>query len=159
MKSSRCVTADGVERERLERCRVLLPALWAGALLCIAALAAPAIFAVLPAAQAGRVVGRLFEQEAYASLALGCVVLLLERHRRSGLARRGQAPGPSVDMLLSLGTIFCTVAGYFAVQPLMAVARAGQPGLSFGELHAISVGFFALKFAAVLALAWRAGAR
>ena len=37
-----------------------LAGLWAGALLAIALLAAPAAFAVLPAADAGRVVARLF---------------------------------------------------------------------------------------------------
>lgn len=144
---------------KLERCLALLPALWAGALLCVAALAAPAIFATLPAVEAGRVVGRIFEREATASLGLGLVVLMLERHRRANLERRGRSPGTGWDIHLALGAILCTVAGYFAVQPLMVAARAGQPGLSFGQLHAISVAFFALKFAAVLVLAWRAGAR
>ncbi len=144
---------------KLERCLALLPGLWAGALLCVASLAAPAIFATLPAVEAGRVVGRIFEREAYASLALGLALLLFERQRRSNLERNGRSPGSGWDTHLALGAIFCTVAGYFAVQPLMVAARAGQPGLSFGQLHAISVAFFVLKTLAVLALAWRAGAR
>ena len=45
--------------ERLAR---LLPALWAGLLLAIAVVAAPAAFAALPSADAGRVVGRMFIQ-------------------------------------------------------------------------------------------------
>ena len=65
----------------------------------------------------------------------------------------------SAETLLLLGTLFCTVAGYFAVQPLMAAARAGQGGLSFGLLHAVSGGFYALKTLLVIALAWRASAR
>ena len=59
-------------------------------------------------------------------------------------------------MLLVLGTLFCTVAGYFGVQPLMAAARAGQGTFSFGQLHGISFGLFGLKIVLVAALAWRA---
>jgi len=62
----------------------------------------------------------------------------------------------STELLLLLGTVFCTVAGYFALQPLMAGARSGQGPLSFGQLHMISVGFFVLKLLCILALAWRA---
>ena len=105
-----------------------LTAGWAGGLLCIAALAAPAAFAVLPKLDAGRVVGRLFAQEANVSLALS---------------------------LLLLGTLFCTVAGYFAVQPMMAAVRAGDGVWSFGALHAVSAAFYALKTVLVIVLAWR----
>ena len=44
----------------------------------------------------------------------------------------------SAGMLLALGAVFCTVAGYFALQPMMPAARAGQGRLSFGQLHAVS---------------------
>jgi len=57
--------------------------------------------------------------------------------------------------VLALGAVFCTVAGYFALQPLMAAARAGQGTLSFGQLHAISAAFYALKLVLVALLAWR----
>jgi hypothetical protein len=52
--------------------------------------------------------------------------------------------------------MFCTIAGYFAVQTMLPAARAGQGPLSFGQLHAVSAGFFAIKVLAVTALAWRA---
>jgi hypothetical protein len=52
--------------------------------------------------------------------------------------------------------VFCTVAGYFALQPMMAAARAGEGPLSFGQLHAVSAAFYAVKLLLVLALAWRA---
>ena len=52
-----------------------------------------------------------------------------------------------------------TVAGYFALQPMMATARAGQGAWSFGALHGMSVGFYALKALLVLVLAWRLGGR
>jgi len=61
-------------------------------------------------------------------------------------------------MALALGTVFCTVAGYFAVQPMMTAARAGQGALSFGQLHAVSAVFFVAKGLLVLALAWRGSA-
>ena len=125
--------------------------LWAGMLLCVALIATPAPFATLSPADAGRVVGRIFANEAYTSLVVALLLITLER-------RRGQQ-AMSGSVMLLLGTAFCTVAGYFAVQPLMAAARAGQGSLSFGALHAISLGFFALKGLMVLSLAWRLAPR
>jgi hypothetical protein len=61
----------------------------------------------------------------------------------------------STGMALAAGALFCTVAGYFALQPLMPLARAGQGLLSFGQLHAVSAAFFVLKAGLVLTLAWR----
>ena len=61
------------------------------------------------------------------------------------------------DVLMVLGTLFCTVAGYYAVQPMLPAARAGQGPLSFGALHGVSLGFFALKGVLAMALAWRLG--
>jgi hypothetical protein len=141
---------------RLER---LLPALWLGALLALALLASTAVFAMLPdKSQAGRVVGRILAGEATLSLALGLLLMALAR-RRSRDAVEAGVPGAtqfSADFGLAAGALFCTVAGHFALLPLMDAARAGQGALSFGQLHAISVGFYALKTALVAALAWRA---
>jgi len=142
----------------LEHLRRLLPALWAGWLLCVALLATPAGFALLSRPDAGRLAGRMLAQEAYTSLALGVLLLVLERlaARRAALAGRGSEF--SGGMALALGTVFCTVAGYFAVQPLMDAARAGQGALSFGQLHAVSAAFYVVKVGLVLAMAWRATA-
>jgi hypothetical protein len=140
----------------LQRWRLLLPGLWAGWLLCVAALATPAPFALLPQAEAGRVAGRMLAQEAYTALALGIVVLVLERLAARRAATAGEGSQFSVGMMLALGTLFCTVAGYFALQPMMAAARAGQGPLSFGQLHALSAVFYGVKVLLVLALAWRA---
>ncbi len=143
--------------ELAARLRHLLPGLWAGLLLTVAGLATPAPFALLMPADAGRVVSRMLSHEAHVSLVLGALVLLLERFaaRRSASAGLGQQFTPA--MLLALGALFCTVAGYFALQPLMAAAKAGQGLLSFGQLHALSAAFYLVKVALVLALAWRAG--
>jgi Domain of unknown function (DUF4149) len=126
--------------------RRLLPALWAGVLICIAAIAAPAAFANLAVADAGRVVAPIFVREAWLSLVLAALLLALERLYG--------APG-RVNGLLLWGTAACTLLGYFAIQPLMPAARAGQGVLSFGQLHLISTLCYGLKTALVLVLAWR----
>lgn len=135
--------------------RRLLPGLWAGGLLCVALLATPAPFALLSQADAGRVVARILAHEAYTSLGLGVLLLVLERLAARRTADDEQGSQFSAGMALSAGALFCTVAGYFALQPMMPLARAGQGPLSFGQLHALSAGFFVLKACLVLALAWR----
>ena len=140
----------------VERLRRLIPGLWVGLLLCIAAVAAPAIFATLERADAGRVVGRIFMVEAWCSLALAVLLLAIERARARRQAEAGEGSVLSAEMLLLLGAVFCTVAGYFGIQPLMPAARAGQGAFSFGQLHAISSAFFALKLLLLSGLAWRA---
>ena len=139
-----------------DRLRRLLPALWAGALLCIALIATPAPFTLLDRTEAGRVVARIFVQEAWLSLVLAGLLLALVRWRALGAVLSGRGSVLSPEMLLLLGTVFCTVAGYFGVQTLMPAARAGQGAFSFGQLHALSFGLFGLKTALVLLLAWRA---
>lgn len=136
--------------------RRLLPGLWAGLLLTVALVATPAAFALLPQAEAGRVAGRILAHEAAASLLLGAAVLLLERVQARRDAEAGRGSQFSTGMALAAGAVFCTVAGYYALQPLMAAARLGQAGLSFGQLHAVSAAFFGLKGVLVLALAVRA---
>ena len=140
----------------LQRWRLLLPGLWAGWLLCVALLATPAPFALLTQAEAGRVAGRMLAQEAYTSLALGILLLVLERWAARRDAAAGQGSQFTAGMILALGAVFCTVAGYFALLPMMAAARAGQGPLSFGQLHAISAAFYGAKVLLVAALAWRA---
>ena len=100
--------------------------------------------------------GRIFLQEAWLSLALGLLLLAVERTRARRAAQHGQGSILSAEMLLVLGTSFCTVLGYFVVQPLLVAARAGQGGMTFGQLHAVSLSLFGLKTVLVLVLAWRA---
>lgn len=138
-----------------ERLRCLLPGAWLGLLVAIAAVATPAPFAMLSRAEAGRVVGRVLAQEAWVSLVIGLLLLMLERRAAQRDAAAGLASLFSTGMMLTLGTLFCTVAGYFAVQPQLALARYGQGGLSFAQWHGVSVAFFALKLSLVAVLAWR----
>jgi hypothetical protein len=122
----------------------------------VALIATPAPFATLARADAGRVVARILAHEAYSALLFGVLILLLERAVARRRVAAGAGSGFSLGVALALGTLVCTVAGYFAVQPQMAAARAGQGALSFGQLHAISAAFFAAKIGLVAALAWRA---
>ena len=136
----------------LQRTWRVLPGLWAGVLLCIAVLAAPAACALLPAADAGKVVGYIFAREGWFSLLLAAVLLL---GLRGASPSGGRGAGRGV---LLWGTVVCTLLGGFAVQAAMPAARAGQGMLSFGQLHLVSTVFYGLKTVLVLVLAWRAAA-
>jgi hypothetical protein len=95
--------------------------------------------------------------EAHSALLLGALLLGLERvmAKRRFDAVEG-ASQFSLGMALAAGALFCTVVGYFGLQPMMAAARAGQGALSFGQLHAASAVLYAVKVLLVAALAWRA---
>lgn len=138
-----------------DRLRVLLAGAWLGLLLCVAAVATPAGFAVLSQADAGRLASRILATEAYLSLALAMTLLVLERRSARARADEGVGSQFSGGMVLALLALFCTVLGWFVVQPQMAAARLGQGPLSFAQWHAVSAVFFGVKVLAVAALAWR----
>ena len=142
----------------VERLRRLLPALWLGALLCVALVATPSVFAVLPAPQAGPVVSRILAQEAWFSLAASIVLLVVERTRGRSAAVGGAGSQLTPEIVLVAGTAFCTLAGYFGIQPMMSAARLGQGGFGFGQLHLASTTLFGVKTVLVALLAWRASA-
>jgi hypothetical protein len=140
----------------LHRLAACLAALWAGALLGVGLIGAPAGFAVAPAEIAGRSAARMFAIEAHASLAVAVLLLIALRYIK------GTRPSTSlidVNIQLVLGSLFCTIAGYFVLQPMMAAARAGQGSLSFGALHGLAAAFFAVKALCMVWLAWRLSAR
>lgn len=139
----------------VERFGAVLAGVWFGVLLAIAAIATPSMFALLEPGMAGKVAGRVLAIEAYVSLGM-CVVLFgIERSKARSVVAQGAGSVMTTNLLLVLGALFCTVAGYFAVVPMMDAARAGQGRLSFGALHGISSGFYLLKMILVLSLAWR----
>ena len=143
----------------LNRIASLLAGLWAGLLLGLGAIGAPAGFAVTTAEIAGRTAGRMFAIEAHVSLAAAMLLLLLTRQVAPTDPDQPPVPALNTNLLLTLGTLFCTIAGYFVIQPMMAAARIGEGSLSFGALHGLSAAFFVLKGLLVLALAWRLTAR
>lgn len=137
------------------RLQALLAALWGGFLLCVAFAAAPSAFAVLERANAGLFVGRLFAVEAQVSLAAALILMLLERRIARDAAEAGADSDVfSAKLLLPAAALFCTVAGYYGLQPLMTDAKAGAGVASFGALHGASLVFFGVKGLIVLALAW-----
>jgi Domain of unknown function (DUF4149) len=143
-----------------QRLHALLAALWGGFLLCVALVAAPTAFAVLERMVAGTYVGRLFSVEAEVSLGLALLMILFERRHVRDAMEAGQAVRAlSAELLLPAAALFLTVAGYYGLQPMMQAARAGTGVASFALLHGVSLGCFALKGLAVLALAWRLSGR
>lgn len=125
----------------------------------IGAIGAPAGFAITTVEIAGRTAGRMFAIEAHVSLALAALLLLLTRKTVPAVPDQPPMPTLNTNLLLVLATLVCTIVGYFVLQPMMVAARAGEGSLSFGALHGLSAGFFALKGLLVLALAWRLTAR
>jgi hypothetical protein len=140
-----------------ERLRRLLPGVWFGVLLAIALIATPAASNALDKASFGAVARAIFAREAPTSLVFGVLILVIER--RDALVRH-LATGVtqfSTEMLLAAGALFCTVAGYYGLLPVLEQARAGAAtSLTFMQLHALSLAFFGLKGLLVLALAWKA---
>jgi hypothetical protein len=68
---------------------------------------------LLARADAGRVVGRMLAQEAYASLAAGGGAPGAGAAGFGPRAAAGQGSQFGAGMVLALGAVFCTVAGYF----------------------------------------------
>ena len=140
--------------ERLRRAACALAGGWAGLMAGIGFVAAPALFALLPRGDAGRVAARLFLTDAYIGLALGVVLLLVGR----SLGRDASAQGGSrfgAEVALPLAALFCTVAGHFGLQTMLDAARAGEGRASFAVLHGVAATFFIVKLGVVAALAWR----
>ncbi|MCA0244391.1 MAG: DUF4149 domain-containing protein [Proteobacteria bacterium] len=141
-----------------ERIRRLLPALWLGLLAAVALIGTPAPFAELARDVAGRVAGRMLLREAWFSIVVALLLWMLERGRALRAAAAGRGSVLSTEMVLLLATLLCTLLGYFIVQALLPAARLGQGALGFAQLHAVSVGFYAVKLLLVATLAWRAAA-
>lgn len=139
----------------LRRLAAWLAAVWAGVMGGVGFIAAPALFAVLPRADAGRVATRLFANDAYVGLAFGALLLIVTMQRARLDAEDGIGSRFSTDMILALVALFCVVAGHFGLQPMIESARQGGGGLSFGALHGLSLAFFAGKLVAAAVLAWR----
>lgn len=140
----------------ISRIRTLLAALWLGLVASLGAVVAPTLFALLERQEAGRIAGQLFRIEANVSLGLAIAVFLIERRLAARRMAAGRGSVMSVNLLLVLGALFCTVLGYFALQPLMEAARAGQGRFSFGALHGASSALFMFKGLLLLVLVWRA---
>ena len=146
---------------KIVRFQALLSGLWAGALLAIGGVAAPALFSVLERHQAGSGAGQIFHIESRLSLAFAILLFVLERRRVGDEVEQGASQSAmSAHLLMVLGALFFTVLGGFALQPMIQAAKAGEPtALSFAALHGISASLYWLKTVLVFALAWRSTLR
>lgn len=134
-----------------------LAGVWAGLVIGVGAVAAPTLFATFERSIAGEGAGRIFGVEARLSLAFAAILFVIERRRVRDLLESGiQISVVSPNLLLTLGALFLTIFGEFALHPMIEAAKAGQPSmLSFGALHGISASLFWLKGLMVAVLAWR----
>ena len=137
-----------------ERFAGWLAGLWTGVMVGIGFVAAPTLFAILPRVDAGRVAARLFEIDAYVGLAVAALLLVLAMRSPRALHRAATSRF-SVELMLVLAVLFCIVAGYFAIQPMIETARRGEGGPSFAVLHGVASAFFLAKVVVAAALAWR----
>lgn len=142
---------------KLLRFQAWLAAVWVGIIIAVGAVAAPTLFATFDRQIAGQGAGRIFGVEARLSLAFAVVLFMIERRRVRDLLEAGaKISVVSPNLLLTLGALFLTVFGEFALHPMIEAAKAGQAtALSFGALHGISATLFWLKALLVGVLAWR----
>jgi hypothetical protein len=137
------------------RWMVLLAACWLGVLLAVAGIATVSAFATLPRADAGRVVARVLASEAAVSVLAGAVLMVLQRAATRRRPAHADAPRQfDAALALPAAAVFCTLAGYYAIVPLMEQARSGTGPLGFAALHAISSAFYVARVALVATLAW-----
>ena len=139
----------------LHRLAKLLAALWLGLVLTIGALVAPLAFQMLDRELAGQFAGACFRIEAQVSLGAAMLLFLLHRQIAQRQAEAGLGSRVSTELLLVLGALFCTVLGYWGLQPMMEAAREVGDRTRFGLLHGVSSAIFALKGLLLLALLWR----
>ncbi|MGY0193669.1 DUF4149 domain-containing protein [Leptothrix sp. BB-4] len=139
----------------LARFAKLLAALWLGLVVTLGGVTAPVAFQVLERPLAGQLAGACFRIEAQLSLGLAMLLFMVHRKLAQQRAEAGEGSRISTELLLVLGALFCTVLGYFALQPMMASARAGQGMYSFGTLHGASSLLYLAKGVMLLALVWR----
>lgn len=142
---------------KLLRFQALLAAVWVGVIVAVGAIAAPTLFATFERQVAGTGAGAIFGVEARLSLAFAALLFVIERRRVRDLLEGGaKISQVSANLLLTLGALFLTVFGEFALHPMIQAAKSGQAtGLSFGALHGISATLFWLKGLMVIVLAWR----
>jgi hypothetical protein len=122
--------------------------LWAGSLLTICAIAAPAAFAVLDRSSAGRLAGTLFLIETW--LGAACALLLFAAaFVHKPLATRLGPPW------LIAATAAAPLLSDLVLSPMMATARAANDMSRFGMLHGLAAVLFVAAALGALVLVLR----
>ncbi|MEW6373329.1 MAG: DUF4149 domain-containing protein [Pseudomonadota bacterium] len=142
--------------DRLPAARVLVAALWAGALWMLGYVAAPAVFSIASGTLAGDVVGAFLHRLAWISFVCAALMLVLVKlsPELEGARRR-------FLNLLVLAMLACALVMYVGLQPAMAAMReaAGPEGIraspmwtKFAIMHGVSQLFHLIEsiLAAVL---------
>ena len=129
------------------RARWIFAALWLGGLAAVGLIGAPTAFAVIPDKMlAAAVASRMFYVMALAAMALGGLLMVLERAHARPLAA-------STPFFLVLGGLFFTVLGEFVVVPQLLSAAAAHAA-SAGMWHAVASLVYLLQALCVFAYVW-----
>jgi hypothetical protein len=127
---------------RLSSARVLVAALWAGAVWVLGYIAAPAVFSIASGPLAGDIVGAFLRRLAWISMA--CAVLMLVLVQVSPDLERGRRRYLN---LLVLAMLACALVMFVGLQPAMVQMReaAGPLGIrasplwtKFAIMHGVS---------------------
>ena len=125
----------------VSKARLLLITLWAGSLWTIGYVAAPTLFATLhDNVLAGTAAGNLLRSEAWLSMAVGVLLLVLIGASRDITAGRRKLLFAVVGAMLA-----CVLVNYFGLWPVMAEAKLAGDRSKFGMLHGISMVFYLIQ--------------
>lgn len=129
------------------RARWIVAALWLGGLAAVGFIGAPTAFAIIPDKMlAAAVASRMFYIMALAALALGGLLMVLERSHAWPLAA-------STPFFLVLGGLFFAVLGEFVVVPQL-LASAASHAASAGMWHGVASLVYLLQAICVFAYVW-----
>ena len=144
-------------RAAIPLAEMLMLAAWLGAALLFTTVVAPAAFTALPSRTlAGAVVGRVLPALFYTGVVVGVAVFLLDTLGRTGTWTRASAG--------AVTAVACAIAQFIVggrverlrqqiAGPIDALAADDARRVSFGRLHAFSVGWLGIAIlAALLAL-------
>ena len=125
----------------LSKARLLLITLWAGSLWAIGYVAAPTLFGTLhDNVLAGTVAGNLLRSEAWLSMVVGLLLLVLISASKDVTAGRRKL------LLAVVGAMLvCVLVNYFGLWPVMAEAKLAGDRSKFGMLHGISMVFYLIQ--------------
>ena len=134
---------------RIPAARLLVAALWAGAVWLLGYVAAPAVFGIVSGPVAGDIVGAFLRRLAWISIA--CAALMLVLVQASTDLERGRR---RFLQMLVLAMLACALVMYVGLQPAMAHMRelAGPGGVraspywtQFAVMHGVSQLFHVIE--------------
>ena len=124
----------------VSKARLLMVTLWAGSLWAIGYVAAPTLFRTLDTVTAGSVAGNLLRSEAWLSMVVGPLVLVLIAVSKDVSDGRRKLLYALVGSML-----VCVLVNYFGLWPVMVEAKLAGERSRFGMLHGISMVFYLIQ--------------